>query len=51
MTLHVIAYRSLELLFGTYTFHLIAFLMILIAYLRNYAAYLGWCQYLPHPVY
>ena len=44
MTSHVIAYRSLELLFVTPTFHhfiLIAFLRILIAYLRKYAAYLG----------
>ena len=41
MTLHVIAYRSLELLFSTHTFHFNCFLRILIAYLRKYAAYLG----------
>ena len=43
MTSHVIAYRSLELLFGTHTFHFNCFLRILIAYLRKYAAYLGCC--------
>ena len=43
MTSHVIAYRSLELLFGTHTFHFNCFLRILIAYSRKYAAYLGCC--------
>ena len=38
------AYQSFELLFGTHKFHLIAFLRILIAYLRKYAAYLGCCK-------
>ena len=43
MTSHLIAYRSLKLLFNTHTFTviLIAFFMTLIAYLRKYAAYLG----------
>ena len=45
MTLHVFAYLSLELLFGTHTFHFNCFLRILIAYLRKYAAYLGCCHY------
>ena len=44
MTSHVNAYRSLELLFGTHTFHLIAFLRIFIADLRKYTAYLGRCS-------
>ena len=43
MTSHVIAYRSLELLFGSHTFHFNCYLIILIAYLRKYAAYLGCC--------
>ena len=43
MTSHVIAYRSLELLFGTHTFHFNCFLRILIAYFGKYAAYLGCC--------
>ena len=44
MTSHVIAYRSLEWLFGTHTFHFNCFFMrILIANLRKYAAYLGCC--------
>ena len=43
MTSHVIAYRSTELLFGTHTFNFNCFLMIFIAYLRKYAAYLGCC--------
>ena len=43
MTLYVIAYRSLELLFGTHTFHFNCFLRILIAYLGKYPAYLGCC--------
>ena len=41
MTSHVMAYRSTELLFGTHTFNLNCFAMILIAILRKYAAYLG----------
>ena len=47
MTSHVIAYRSTELLFRTQTFNFNCFfLMILIAYLRKYAAYLGcWTTY------
>ena len=45
MTSHVIAYGSLELLFGMHTFHFNCFLRILIAHLRKYAAYLGcWIQ-------
>ena len=39
MTSHVIAYRSLELL--SVRTYFIAFLRILIAYLRKNAAYLG----------
>ena len=35
-----IAYRSKELLFGMHAFNLIAFWMILIAFLCRYAAYL-----------
>ena len=41
MTSHVIAFRSLELLSVRTYFILIAFLRILIAYLRKNAAYLG----------
>ena len=40
MTLHVIAYRSTELLFGTHTFNFNCFFDHLIAYLHKYAAYL-----------
>ena len=43
MTSHVIAYESFELLFGRTHYILIAFLRILIAYLRKYASYLGCC--------
>ena len=49
MTLHVIAYRSTELLFGTHTFNFncffddfnCVFMQIRCAYLCKYAAYLG----------
>ena len=53
-TSHVIAYRSLELLFGMHTFHFNCFFMILIAYLRKYTAYLRCCEtvvcFIIHPI-
>ena len=57
MTSHVIAYGSLELLFGMHTFNFNCFFEDFNAYLRKYAAYLGcwaalkWWIFLRWPIW
>ena len=50
MTSHVIAYQSMELLFGMHTFNFNCFFDDLIVYLRKYAAYLGCCKLYSSPI-